>query len=45
MTTKPSKISDAELQLFRDVLGVGLTRETHIASGDRCCAYRIEGES
>jgi predicted ArsR family transcriptional regulator len=31
----------AELQLFRDVLGVDVVRETHIASGDRCCSYRI----
>ena len=32
---------EAELQLFRDVLGVEVVRETHIASGDRCCTYRI----
>jgi predicted ArsR family transcriptional regulator len=32
---------DAELDLFRDVLGVEVVRETHIASGDRCCTYRI----
>jgi DeoR family transcriptional regulator, suf operon transcriptional repressor len=32
---------DAELDLFRDVLGVDVVRETHIASGDRCCSYRI----
>ena len=32
---------EAELQLFRDVLGAEITRETHIASGDRCCTYRI----
>lgn len=31
----------AELELFRDVLGVEVVRETHIASGDRCCSYRI----
>lgn len=34
---------DAELDLFRDVLGVDIVRETHIASGDRCCSYRITG--
>src|SRR4051794_22869777 len=34
---------DAELALFRDVLGVDVVRETHIASGDRCCSYRITG--
>jgi predicted ArsR family transcriptional regulator len=32
---------DAELDLFRDVLGVEVVRESHIASGDRCCSYRI----
>ena len=31
----------AELQLFRDILGVEVVRESHIASGDRCCTYRI----
>ncbi len=32
----------AELELFREVLGADVVRETHIASGDRCCSYRIE---
>jgi predicted ArsR family transcriptional regulator len=32
---------DAELALFREVLGEDVVRETHIASGDRCCTYRI----
>jgi predicted ArsR family transcriptional regulator len=32
---------DAELDLFREVLGVDVVRETHIAAGDRCCTYRI----
>ena len=32
---------DAELDLFREVLGAGVVRETHIASGDRCCSYRV----
>ena len=31
----------AELELFRDVLGADVERETHIASGDRCCTYRV----
>jgi len=31
----------AELDLFRQVLGADVVRETHIASGDRCCSYRI----
>ena len=32
---------DAEMDLFRDVLGADVVRETHIASGDRTCTYRI----
>jgi predicted ArsR family transcriptional regulator len=32
---------EAELDLFRDVLGADVVRETHIASGDRSCTYRI----
>jgi predicted ArsR family transcriptional regulator len=32
---------EAELAVFRDVLGVEVVRETHIASGDRCCTYRV----
>lgn len=31
----------AELDLFRELLGTDVERETHIASGDRCCSYRI----
>ena len=31
----------AELDLFREVLGADVQRETHIAAGDRCCTYRI----
>jgi predicted ArsR family transcriptional regulator len=31
----------AELELFRDVLGVEVVRERHIAAGDRCCEYRV----
>lgn len=31
----------AEVELFRGVLGADVVREQHIASGDRCCAYRI----
>jgi len=33
----------AELDLFREVLGADVQRETHIAAGDRCCTYRIGG--
>lgn len=31
----------AELELFREILGADVVREQHIASGDRCCSYRI----
>ena len=31
----------AELELFTEVLGAEVVREQHIASGDRCCQYRI----
>lgn len=33
----------AELDLFRELLGADVERETHIASGDRCCSYRVGG--
>jgi predicted ArsR family transcriptional regulator len=32
----------AELALFREVLGGEVSRESHIAAGDRCCTYRIK---
>jgi predicted ArsR family transcriptional regulator len=32
---------ESELAMFREILGVDVERETHIASGDRCCTYRI----
>jgi predicted ArsR family transcriptional regulator len=31
----------AELDLFTEILGAHVVREQHIASGDRCCSYRI----
>ena len=31
----------AELELFTEILGADVVRETHIASGDRCCTYLI----
>lgn len=34
---------DAELDLFREILGPDVERESHIASGDRCCSYVVEG--
>ncbi|HXI82423.1 MAG TPA: winged helix-turn-helix transcriptional regulator [Verrucomicrobiae bacterium] len=36
-----SAACEAELEMFREVLGADVVRETHIASGDRCCTYRI----
>jgi len=32
---------EAELALFRDLLGPDVVRETHIAAGDRCCTYLV----
>ena len=37
-TTAPC---DAELALFQEVLGADVVRESHIASGDRCCTYKV----
>ncbi|MBA3235599.1 MAG: helix-turn-helix domain-containing protein [Chloroflexi bacterium] len=31
----------AELDLFSEILGADVVREQHIASGDRCCSYRV----
>lgn len=31
----------AELEMFGDVLGADVVRESHIVAGDRCCSYRI----
>ena len=41
VASQSSAPCDAELALFTDVLGVDLVRESHIASGDRTCTYRI----
>jgi predicted ArsR family transcriptional regulator len=32
---------EAELALFRELLGPGVFRESHIAAGDRCCSYVV----
>jgi predicted ArsR family transcriptional regulator len=40
-----SAACQAELDLFREVLGTDVERETHIAAGDRCCTYRIGSAS
>lgn len=39
---RTSAACDAELDLFRELLGDNVTRESHIAAGDRCCTYRVE---
>jgi predicted ArsR family transcriptional regulator len=43
VATDTAAACQAELDLFRDVLGAHVVRETHIASGDRSCTYRIDG--
>ena len=42
IASQSSSPCDAELDLFRDVLDADVIRETHIASGDRSCTYRIQ---
>jgi predicted ArsR family transcriptional regulator len=37
-TTAPC---EAELALFQELLGPDVARESHIASGDRCCSYVV----
>jgi predicted ArsR family transcriptional regulator len=32
---------EAELALFSEVLDADVVRDSHIAAGDRCCAYRV----
>ncbi|MFL5777873.1 MAG: helix-turn-helix transcriptional regulator [Chloroflexota bacterium] len=39
-----ASVCRAELELFREVLGADVRRESHIASGDRSCTYRILGD-
>lgn len=41
ISRRTSAACDAELDLFREILGPGVERETHIASGDRCCTYLV----
>jgi predicted ArsR family transcriptional regulator len=41
VAAQSSSPCEAELDLFREVLGAEVVRETHIASGDRSCTYRI----
>jgi predicted ArsR family transcriptional regulator len=41
VATETPAACQAELDLFREVLGADVVREQHIAAGDRCCTYRI----
>ena len=41
IAAKSSSPCDAELALFQEVLEADVVRETHIASGDRNCTFRI----
>jgi predicted ArsR family transcriptional regulator len=41
VATGSSRACDAELALFGDVLGADVVRDSHIATGDRCCTYRV----
>ena len=36
-----ARACDAELALFSEVLDAEVVRDSHIAAGDRCCAYRV----
>lgn len=36
-----ARACEAELALFREVLDADVVRDSHIAAGDRCCAYRV----
>jgi predicted ArsR family transcriptional regulator len=42
---RTSAACEAELALFQELLGTDVARESHIASGDRCCTYRIGSPS
>lgn len=41
IAAQSSSPCEAELALFQEVLGADVVRETHIASGDRSCTFRI----
>ncbi|MFP5342746.1 MAG: helix-turn-helix transcriptional regulator [Candidatus Limnocylindria bacterium] len=43
VSTEHAAACQAELDLFREVLGTTVERESHIAAGDRCCTYRVGG--
>lgn len=41
ISRRTTAVCDAELALFRELLGPGVERESHIAAGDRCCTYLV----
>lgn len=41
ISRRTTAVCAAELALFREVLGADVVRESHIASGDRCCTYEV----
>ena len=41
ISRRTTVVCDAELELFRELLGGQVERESHIASGDRCCTYVV----
>jgi predicted ArsR family transcriptional regulator len=41
ISRRTTVVCDAELELFRELLGGQVERESHIASGDRCCSYLV----
>jgi predicted ArsR family transcriptional regulator len=41
VATRHPAACQAELELFREVLDAEVSRDTHIASGDRCCSYTV----
>ena len=45
ITRRTQAPCEAELALFRELLGPDVVRVSHIASGDRCCTYVIPSAS
>lgn len=41
IASSDERACQAELELFSEVLGAEVVRDSHIATGDRCCSYRV----
>jgi predicted ArsR family transcriptional regulator len=41
IASENGRACQAELELFGQVLGAEVVRDSHIAAGDRCCSYRV----